>query len=148
MMTLLFVALTSCALSLAIDFAAGAWLTSSVPLIGSFARLSLSKNAGIAFSIKIPSPWQEIVILGALAAVFMLAMKSALTRFSSVGYGMIFGGAVANLIDRLPDGTVTDFIAVGTFPVFNVADSCITVGVALLLLDGWIHHKKTATGSR
>ncbi len=144
MMILISVALTSCALSLAIDFAASAWLTSSVPILGSFVRFSLSKNAGIAFGIHIPSPWQEIVILGALAAVFMLAITSKLTRLSSVAYGIIFGGAIANLIDRFLDGTVTDFIAVGTFPVFNVADSCITIGVALLLVDGWISRKKTA----
>ncbi len=148
MMTSLLVAtLLSFVLSFLIDLAADAWLVSSVPLVGSFARLSLSKNPGIAFGIRIPSPWQEIIIVGALACVCILAMQSHLTRLSSVAYGMIIGGAIANLIDRFMDGTVTDFIAIGSFPVFNVADSCITIGVCLLLLDGWINRKNPAKTS-
>jgi signal peptidase II len=51
-------------------------------------------------------------------------------------------GALGNLIDRLYQGYVTDFISVGKFPVFNVADSCITMGVVVLLLGMWIEEKK------
>jgi len=47
------------------------------------------------------------------------------------------GGAAGNLIDRLRGGKVTDFISVGVFPVFNVADAAITVGVIILLLGVW-----------
>jgi signal peptidase II len=50
---------------------------------------------------------------------------------------MQLGGALGNLIDRLTIGHVTDFISVGTFPVFNIADSSITVGVIALLLGVW-----------
>jgi signal peptidase II len=46
-----------------------------------------------------------------------------------VGTGLILGGTIGNLIDRLYMGYVTDFIGVGTFPIFNIADSCITAGV-------------------
>ena len=52
--------------------------------------------------------------------------------------GMQMGGATGNLIDRLTMGKVTDFISVGKFPVFNVADSSISVGVAVLLLGVWL----------
>jgi signal peptidase II len=50
---------------------------------------------------------------------------------------MQLGGALGNLIDRLTIGHVTDFISVGRFPVFNIADSSITVGVVVLLLGVW-----------
>jgi signal peptidase II len=55
---------------------------------------------------------------------------------------MMLGGAVGNLIDRLIQGTVTDFISVGTFAVFNVADACISVGTAILILAVWINERK------
>jgi signal peptidase II len=48
---------------------------------------------------------------------------------------MQLGGALGNLVDRLTEGTVTDFISLGSFPVFNLADACISLGVALLLID-------------
>lgn len=52
------------------------------------------------------------------------------------------GGAIGNLVDRLTIGHVTDFISVGSFPVFNVADSAITVGVFVLILGVWIQEKR------
>jgi signal peptidase II len=52
------------------------------------------------------------------------------------------GGAVGNLIDRILYGTVTDFISVGTFAVFNVADACISIGVALLAIDLLLKEKQ------
>jgi signal peptidase II len=56
--------------------------------------------------------------------------------------GLQMGGAAGNLIDRLTVGKVTDFISVGTFPVFNIADSSISIGVAVLLLGVWINERK------
>ena len=55
---------------------------------------------------------------------------------------MQLGGAIGNLIDRLTLGYVVDFVSVGKFPVFNVADSCITVGVGVLLLDMLIEERR------
>lgn len=94
----------------------------------------VTENPGIAFGLRIPSPWQEILILAALVLVLLIALRarSALAR---VGYGLVLGGALANVIDRFGDGRVTDYVAVGTFPVFNLPDSCITVGVLLLLVE-------------
>lgn len=62
-----------------------------------------------------------------------------------VALGMQFGGAIGNLIDRLTIGFVTDFISVGNFPVFNVADSSVSVGVAVLIIGMWIEEKKQKT---
>lgn len=59
------------------------------------------------------------------------------------------GGATGNLIDRLTIGHVTDFVSLGNFPVFNVADASISTGVAVLILGMWIHerHLKQASAS-
>jgi signal peptidase II len=59
-----------------------------------------------------------------------------------IAISMQMGGALGNLIDRLRFGPVTDFIAVGAFPVFNIADSSITVGVGILLLNLWLLERK------
>jgi signal peptidase II len=53
-----------------------------------------------------------------------------------------FAGALGNLIDRLTIGWVTDFISIGSFPVFNVADSSISIGVAILVLGVWIKERR------
>jgi len=55
---------------------------------------------------------------------------------------MQLGGAIGNLIDRISLGHVTDFISVGSFPVFNLADSSITVGVVILLIGMWQQEKR------
>jgi signal peptidase II len=56
--------------------------------------------------------------------------------------GLQMGGAMGNLIDRLTrDGHVTDFISVGNFPVFNIADSSISLGVAVLLVSVWLKER-------
>ncbi len=96
--------------------------------------LRYAENPGIAFGVRLPSPWQELLILGALAVVLVVAIRSQ-TLVSRIGYGLILGGALANVIDRWIHGFVTDYVAVGTFPIFNLPDSCITVGVGLLLVE-------------
>jgi signal peptidase II len=56
--------------------------------------------------------------------------------------GLQMGGAIGNLIDRVVVGHVTDFISVGTFAVFNVADASISVGVAVLILGVWLQERR------
>ncbi len=62
-----------------------------------------------------------------------------------VALSMQFAGAIGNLVDRIFRGPVTDFISVGDFPVFNIADSSITVGVGLLLLTFWLSERKESS---
>lgn len=114
---------------------ADAFLHERVAVIGSFAGLQPSLNPGIAFGITFPGGLQQLIIPVALILVTYVAIKSAKTRMSQIGYGLIVGGALGNVVDRLRDGFVTDFFQVGTFPIFNVADSCISIGVAVLLLE-------------
>jgi signal peptidase II len=63
-------------------------------------------------------------------------------KLMRVAISMQLGGAIGNLIDRIRFGPVTDFISVGSFPVFNIADSSITVGVGLLILALWLAEQR------
>jgi signal peptidase II len=63
--------------------------------------------------------------------------------FFRIALSLQLSGATGNLIDRLYRGHVTDFISVGRFPVFNIADSCITLGVVVLLVGMWIEERKS-----
>ena len=89
----------------------------------------------------------SIVVAGALAWWAMKAER----RLLVTAIGLVIGGAIGNVIDRVRFGYVVDFIdfsATGLFPwVFNVADSAITVGVALLILDSVMSERKPAVGA-
>ncbi len=89
----------------------------------------------------------SILVAGALAWWAMKAQR----RLLVTAIGLVIGGAIGNVIDRIRFGYVVDFIdfsATGLFPwVFNVADSAITVGVALLILDSVISERKPAVGA-
>lgn len=132
---LVLTAVISFALGMIAKFLADAFLTDRIPILGSFAGLQMSHNAGIAFGVQLPPVFQELLIACALIFVIVLALRSAHTSVSRLGYGLIIGGALCNAADRLRDGLVTDFFQVGTFPIFNVADSAITVGVVFLLAE-------------
>jgi len=122
-------------------------LTPGVPvvLIESFIALTLVMNPGLAFGLLagIPASWRWVVGLLSLVALVVL-LRMALRILPSGGWreqsaiGLIFGGAVGNLIDRTRFGAVVDFVDVyyrdWHWPAFNVADSAITVGVAVLAL--------------
>ena len=124
----------SCICSVLAAIAADVWITERIAIIGTFAGLQYSLNPGIAWGIRLPSGIQEMLILLALVAVGSMAIK-ARNRLSLVAFGCIIGGGVANIIDRLRDGYVTDFFQIGSFPIFNVADAFVTIGVGLLLLE-------------
>lgn len=138
-MTTALVAIIATAASL-LGTAGAEMLEAPMHIIGNFFRLTLSHNAGIAFGIRLPVVFQEIVILIALGLITFTA-RNADQSTSKVGFGLIIGGAIANLIDRFQDGFVTDYIAVGSFPVFNIADSCITIGVGLLILEAFLQRR-------
>jgi signal peptidase II len=103
-----------------------------------------STNDGIAFGINIPEPWQTLVIGTAVTIVALIGWSERSSSLHAMAFGLILGGAFGNIIDRLIDGMVTDYIRVGAFPSFNVADSCITIGAGLLLFSLLIRKEKTA----
>ena len=110
-----------------------------VPVIGQWAVFTHIKNTGAAFGL-FPGSVVPLIIVSLLASVIVLVMAQRARHLPGrlVPLGLILGGAIGNLIDRIAHGKVTDFILVGIpngsrFPVFNVADSAISVGVALLV---------------
>jgi len=112
--------------------------------VTSFFNIVRVHNAGAAFSFLAgASGWQRwfFVGLGVLAALFIVWMLRSHggQRLFSWALALILGGAVGNVIDRLLHGHVVDFVQVhygsAYFPSFNIADSAITVGAALLILD-------------
>jgi signal peptidase II len=113
-----------------------------VPVIGQLFRLTLGYNTGIAFSLFTnrgvwPLIVTGVIILG-LAVWFVSILRSGeLPLQAAWPVGFIFGGAMANFVDRLMDGQVTDFIDVGLgtrrWPAFNLADSCIVIGIVWLM---------------
>jgi len=111
-------------------------LTRPIVIVPDVLRFVKHHNAGIAFGITLPEHFQSLIINLALAAVLLLVVRSNRDRVRDIGFGLIFGGGLSNVIDRASDRIVTDFIAVGTFPVFNIPDTCITIGVILLILEG------------
>lgn len=117
------------------------------PVIGDWARLYLLFNSGAAFSIGEGHTWIFTLIqLGFVAGALWYSPKVR-TAWVAAGCAMVAGGALGNLIDRLlraPGffvGHVVDFISVGSFAVFNLADSAITCGVVVLLI-GLIKEEK------
>lgn len=112
-----------------------------VNVLGSFFRLTFIYNRGAAFGMHLGSPAvHTIVALIALAVVGWLYWSlPAGARLLHASLALVVGGAVGNIVDRLRFGQVVDFFDVGLgeswrWPVFNVADSCVTVGVLLLAL--------------
>jgi signal peptidase II len=121
-------------------------LHESVPLIPDFLSLVHVRNTGAAFGIGANAQSQLVPLLlnvGAIGVFFVVvayAFRTALSdRVLQTGLHLILGGAIGNLIDRFRLGYVTDFVDVyvGThhWPAFNVADSAICIGIALLFLD-------------
>jgi len=102
------------------------------------------ENTGAAFGM-----FQEggIVfgVLAVLISIFIMFYYPQIPKeekLMRVAMAMQLGGALGNLIDRVARGPVTDFISVGNFPVFNIADSSITIGVGLLVLALWISERR------
>lgn len=110
-----------------------------------------SENPGAAFGMLAESgPWRSLVLVG--VSVVMLGMigyllwrpragSAANSDLAQIALALVFGGALGNVLDRVFRGTVTDFLQVfiGSyeFPSFNTADSAITIGACLLILDLW-----------
>jgi signal peptidase II len=127
-----------------------------VPFLGDSIGWQLVYNPGGAFGVPAPS-W---LFLGVTVVVTVIVLR-ALPRTSSLlqasAYGMLLSGAIGNVLDRIfrpgdPDGGfgsgyVVDFVAWGTFPRFNVADSAITVGFVLLVIALFLEERRPDASS-
>ncbi|GGN95127.1 signal peptidase II [Nocardia rhizosphaerihabitans] len=111
----------------------------SVPIIGDFARFTLVRNPGAAFSMATGMTWLLTLIAAAVVIGVIRIGRTLRSLWWAIGLGMVLGGALGNLVDRIfrypgpLQGHVVDFVAVGWWPVFNVADSAIVCGAILLV---------------
>lgn len=102
-----------------------------------FSLLSLERtsNSGIAFGLAGHVPSLVLILVAAAIVVVLLLLGTQMKwRGSSIAIGLILGGALGNLLDRIFRGSVVDFIDLPHWPTFNLADVAITVGVVLLIL--------------
>lgn len=97
-------------------------------------RLEYNRNTGISFSRLSQGGALVLALVAAVAAAVGIALLLAPQRYRPA-LGLVFGGAVGNLVDRIRWGSVVDFIAVYGWPSFNVADIAIVAGTALLVLE-------------
>jgi len=120
------------------------YLYESITLIPGFLDITYTHNVGAAFSILTTmTPMFRSALLLTLSSLAVLVLAVLIVRAdrvtpTSFGFALIMAGAAGNLIDRMVRGSVIDFIRVHwyehNFPIFNVADSAITIGVGLVLL--------------
>ena len=128
----------------------GDWLPGGLAWLAPYARIRYSYNSGAAFRI-----FQEgnliFSILATIVACFIIyyfRQVARQDRYLRLALPMVLAGVVGNLIDRIVFGRVTDFISVGSFAIFNVADASITVGMAVLVLGIWLKERAGRGGAK
>jgi signal peptidase II len=125
-----------------------------VPLFGDAVGWQLVFNPGAAFGMPVPTP--AFLLVSALVLVIVVrSLRHTSSLLQVTAYGLLLAGAFGNLIDRfvraedgLLSGEVVDFVAWGTFPRFNVADACITVGFVLLVFALLLEDRRIAAAER
>jgi len=119
---------------LSIRFLSGA---DTYPVFQNIFHLTLVRNSGIAFGLFRNSP--EILLIFISASIMLLMLWGqqlcGTSRLAGSAFALIVGGAVGNWIDRLRFGAVIDFLDFRVWPVFNLADSMITVGIGIYLIS-------------
>lgn len=137
----------------AVKWAISAWIGPDavrhrIDLIGSWIGLDYVQNSGAAFGILAGQPLLLAIAAVLASALFVGMMRTTLRTHPlvPVAVGLVLGGAIGNLLDRIRLGYVVDFVAVGTFPRFNIADSAITIG---LILMAWtaLHDDQSASSA-
>lgn len=117
-------------------------LKESIKIINKFFYITYTKNTGVAFSLLEGS---KIFIIIATIIILIVLIKylnnKYVNRLEQISYGLIIGGALGNLIDRIIYGYVIDFLDFKIFnynyPIFNLADVFIVIGIFWLIIDTW-----------
>lgn len=122
------------------------WITSSMRLpfisvdVTSFFNLTMVWNQGISFGMfQNGNPWPLIIIALIISVIFSVWLCRSKSWFEAISLSMVIGGALGNVIDRLHFGAVADFLDfyIGSwhYPAFNLADSFITIGIVMLVVN-------------
>ncbi|MFC1807829.1 signal peptidase II [Candidatus Omnitrophota bacterium] len=123
-------------------------LGSSIPILKNILHITPTLNTGIAFGL---FQGDNNLILIALSSatiafiIYLLFTKTTGHRLFSLSLYLILSGAIGNLIDRIFYGHVLDFIDLRVWPVFNIADSCITIGACLVIIHIITRRSKATT---
>lgn len=145
-------------LVIAADQLAKAWVLDGLRLLPGLSlavwgplRLTLVENRGVSFGLfQSDAPWTRwaLAAFSLGVAAYLATWVARTTRpYTALCVGLIMGGALGNLVDRVRSGSVVDFVDVQSlaFPwVFNVADSAITVGIVLLLAESLFSSRRAA----
>lgn len=125
-----------------------------IPVIGNFFLITSSRNRGAAFGILQEQRWFFIVItVVVVVGIIWYLQKIRRTgkKMLSIALSLVLGGAVGNFLDRAVSGEVVDFLQLNfgsyTFPIFNIADSCIVIGVILIVLDSLLDIRREKQAS-
>lgn len=115
------------------------------PWLAHYARIVHWKNTGAAFGIfqNFGGVFTILAIIVSLAILYYYPQVPREDRILRLAMGLQLGGALGNLVDRITQGYVTDFISVGSFAVFNIADASISTGVAVLILGIWLKDRQS-----
>ena len=122
---------------------------SSLPVIGGFLQLTNVHNTGAAWGMLEGFRWLFIpmtLIVAAVLVYVIIRFRKKLTLFSRITLALLFAGAVGNFIDRVALSYVRDFLDITpwfSFPVFNVADSALSVGCVFLVIDALFLKEKS-----
>ncbi len=126
-------------------YAATHFVGRRVVIVPKVLAFTYGENSGAAFSM-FPDGGAFLGVAAMVATGFVLySLRNRRPMLEVAGLGLIMGGALGNLVDRLVrgdgflDGHVVDWIQFPNFPIFNLADTWITVGVGLLFIAGWRH---------
>lgn len=119
------------------------YLGQSIKVINNFFSITYVRNTGAAFNILSEHTWLLVVIsflIIILIGVYIYKNKPK-TKIEYISYSMILGGAIGNLYDRVVNGYVIDFLDFNIFgyeyPIFNLSDSFIFIGVVILIIYMW-----------
>lgn len=112
-----------------------------------FLNLSMVWNQGVSFGLfQSGNPWPLIIMALVISVFFGAWLLRSQTWLQTIALAMVIGGALGNVVDRLRFGAVADFLDFHAFgwhyPAFNIADSCITLGIAFLIFDGIVLEPK------
>ena len=127
------------------------YLGESVTVFENFFHITYIRNKGAAFGVLSNSPWRvpffiTIAIVAAVAILWYLYSTRGEQKLLQISLVMIFSGAIGNVIDRIRLSEVIDFIDVHWFqhhwPAFNIADSAITIGVTLMIVELWLEERR------
>jgi signal peptidase II len=141
--------LTTAGLVLTLDQLTKAWAVEalgdgrSIEVIGELVQLRLFRNPGAAFSFATGATWIFTLVATVASIAIVRASRHLGSRLWALALGLLLGGAVGNLIDRLfrapgfPSGHVVDFVDLPRLFVFNVADASISAAAVLIALLAW-----------